>query len=631
MLSDTISCAEARTLPGLFNLRVKKTPESLAYRQFDASDDKWRSYTWREIDALVERWKRALAQEHLASGERVAILLRNSVEWVCFDQAALALGLVMVPLYPSDAPDNIVYILADSGARLLLVGTQGRWETLAPLCANLTGLRKVLSIQYVSESGKTTGPAEAITLESVDNWLAGAGSPDTDEGAGNQKKEHADKLTEHYKAVGPDPQALATLVYTSGTTGRPKGVMLSHHNILWNAEAVLKAIPGYREDVYLSLLPLSHMFERTVGYYVPVMAGSTVGFARSLKDLSKDIGFIRPTLLIAVPQIYEGIRTKVQQQLEEKGKLARLLFDWTLTIGWEHFSIIQKQQGRTRWWHPFAWPLLRRLVADKVLARLGGRLRIAVSGGGPLYAETARFFIGLGLPVVQGYGLTEASPVLAANRLDDNIPDSVGPALPGVETRIGGEDELLARSPSIMLGYWNKPEETRTAIDADGWLHTGDKARVSSGHIFISGRIKEILVTATGEKIPPGDLEMAITQDPLFHQAMVAGENRSYLVAVLVLYQGEWEKIAGSLNLNADDPRSLSNPAAQNAAMQRIKSALRGFPKYARVRAVYMTLEPWRVENGLLTPTMKLKRTEIEKRFADEITDLYREREPSPA
>ncbi|MDE2366775.1 MAG: long-chain fatty acid--CoA ligase, partial [Betaproteobacteria bacterium] len=598
MLSDAIPCAEARTLSGLFNLRVKKTPESLAYRQFDASDDIWRSYTWREMDALVARWKRALAQEHLASGERVAILLRNSVEWVCFDQAALALGLVMVPLYPSDAPDNIVYILADSGARLLLVGTQGRWETLAPLCANLTGLRKVLSIQHVSEPGKTTGPAEAIALESVDNWLAGSGSPQAgegDESAGNQKKEHADEQTEHDKAAEPDPRALATLVYTSGTTGRPKGVMLTHHNILWNAEAVLKAIPGYREDVYLSLLPLSHMFERTVGYYVPVMAGSTVGFARSLKDLSKDIGVIRPTLLIAVPQIYEGVRTKIRQQLEERGKFARLLLDWTLTIGWERFSIIQKQRGRAGWWHPFAWPLLRRLVADKVLARLGGRLRIAVSGGGPLYAETARFFIGLGLPVIQGYGLTEASPVLAANRLDDNIPDSVGPALPGVEIRISGEDELLVRSPSVMLGYWKKPDETRTAIDAEGWLHTGDKARISSDHIFIAGRIKEILVTATGEKIPPGDLEMAITQDPLFDQALAVGEGKPYLSALLVLNRHEWEKLATSLNLPAGDPNALSSPIAKNAGLQKIRFLLRSFPKYARVRAIHMTFEPWSV------------------------------------
>jgi long-chain acyl-CoA synthetase len=627
---DLISCETARTLPGLFTLRIRQSPESPAYIQFDAAEDKWRSYTWDEMGTLVARWKRALAREQFGSGERVAVLLRNSVEWVCFDQAALSLGLVVVPLYPSDAPDNIAYILADSGARLLLLGTAGRWETLAPLCADPTQLKKVLSVQPLNESDKATGPnktVEAVALEGVDEWLA-KDSPlaleEVDRHLENRKKKHADEQMENSRFPEPDPHALATLVYTSGTTGRPKGVMLSHRNVLWNAEAVLKAIPGYREDVYLSLLPLSHMFERTVGYYIPIMAGSTVGFARSIKDLSKDIRIIRPTLIIAVPQIYEGIRTKVRQQLEEQGRLARLLFEWTVAIGWERFFASQKRQRQARWWHPFAWLLLRQLVADKVLARLGGRLRIAVSGGGPLYAETARFFIGLGLPVIQGYGLTEASPVLAANRLDDNIPDSVGPALPGVEIRIGDDDELLARSPGIMLGYWKKPEETRAAIDAEGWLHTGDKTRMSNGHVFISGRIKEILVTSTGEKIPPGDLEAAIIQDPLFDQVLAVGENRPYLVALLVLNQEEWKKITASLNLKADDPQSLSNPAAQNAAMQRIKSALRGFPKYARVRAVYMTLEPWRVENGLLTPTMKLKRAELQKRFADKIDELYK-------
>jgi len=628
---DLISCEAAHTLPGLFQLRIERTPESLAYVQFDPADEKWRSYTWSEMGPLVARWKSALVQENFAPGDRVAILLRNSVEWVCFDQAALSLGLVVVPLYPSDAPDNIAYILADSGARLLLLGTPGRWKTLAPLCAGSTQLKKVLSMQHLNELDKTTGPSEAVVLEGVDVWLSRARPADISEAdrhPEDHSKEHIDEQAKNNGALKSDPQALATLVYTSGTTGRPKGVMLSHHNVLSNAEAVLKAIPGYREDVYLSLLPLSHMFERTVGYYVPVMAGSTVGFARSLKDLSKDLNIIRPTLLIAVPQIYEGIRTKMQQQLEERGWLARLLLGWTLAIGWERFSEIQKQPGQPHWWHGVVWPVLTHLVADKVLARLGGQLRIAVSGGGPLYGETARFFIGLGLPLVQGYGLTEAAPVLTANRLEDNIPESVGPALPGVEIRIGSDDELLARSPGIMLGYWNKPEETHAVIDSEGWLHTGDKARISNGHIFISGRMKEILVTSTGEKIPPGDLEMVITQDPLFDQAMVVGENKPYLVALLVINQHEWEIFASSLNLKADDPSALSSPAAKNAAVQRVKSALRGFPKYARVRAIYMTLEPWHVENGLLTPTMKLKRNELQKRFGDKISELYEQSSP---
>ena len=635
--TDIISCTEAGTLSGLFALRIKRTPDSLAYWQFDAESKKWRSYTWQEMGALAGRWSRALAQENFASGERVAILLRNSVEWVCFDQAALALGLVVVPLYPSDATDNIAYILADSGARLLLIGTQRRWETLAPLCSNLTGLGKVLCIEHPVEDA-----GNRIVLEGVDDWLerpdqAARVQPAEDQ-ANGQGDVHAGSEPDPDKSHLTDPGVIATLVYTSGTTGKPKGVILSHHNILWNAEAVLKAIPGYREDVYLSLLPLSHMFERTVGYYVPVMAGSSVAHARSLKDLAEDMKAVRPSILVGVPQIFAGIRIKMRQQVEEKGRLAKLLFGWTTTIGWERFSSRQyrqvqhrgkppvegKGQEAPRWWYQFAWPVLRPLVAEQILAHFGGRLRLAVSGGGPLNKEISRYFIGLGLPVVQGYGLTEASPVLAANRLDDNIPESVGMALPGVEIRIGDKDELLARAPGVMLGYWNKPEETRTAVDSEGWLHTGDQARISDDHVFICGRLKDILVTSTGEKVPPGDLEMAIIQDPLFEQAMIVGEGKPYLASLLVLNQREWENIATSLGLKATDPESLAHSAVRAAALNRIKTALRSFPKYARIRAVHVALEPWSVENGLLTPTLKLKRLEMEKRFADKIAELYK-------
>jgi long-chain acyl-CoA synthetase len=369
------------------------------------------------------------------------------------------------------------------------------------------------------------------------------------------------------------------------------------------------------------------MFERTAGYYLPMMAGSSVAYARSLKDLREDLNTIRPRVLIGVPQMFDGIRAKARQQVQEKGRLAGLLFDWTLTIGWQRFIANQHRPGRTPLplWHRLAWPPLRRLVADKILASLGGRLRIAVSGGGPLRGEISHYFLALGLPLVQGYGLTEAAPVLSVNRLEDNIPESAGLPLPGVEVRLGDEDELLARSPGIMLGYWNRPDDTRVRIDPDGWLHTGDQARIAEGHVFICGRLKEILVTSSGEKVPPADLEMEILKDMLISQAMVVGEGRPHLGAILVLTPDEWKKVAASLDLRADDPAALASSVAKNYVINRIKIAVRGFPKYARVRAVYLTLEPWTVENGLLTPTLKLKRPEVKKRFEGEIAKLYSE------
>ncbi|MBA4141822.1 MAG: long-chain fatty acid--CoA ligase [Nitrosospira sp.] len=622
--TDIIPCAEARSLPGLFAARIRRTPDSPAYRQFDMESGEWRSYTWQETAALVRRWKQALAEENLDPGERVAVLLGNSLEWVCFDQAALALGLVVVPLYPSDTPHNIAFILGDSGARLLLVGTQRRWETLAPLFADGTPLGKVLCKRESEEpEDRSSGSSKKIIVEGVDDWLHRAGQQAEGQPGGQVDIDNA---------LSIDPGALATLVYTSGTTGKPKGVMLSHQNILWNAEATLTAIPGYREDVYLSLLPLSHMFERTVGYYVPIMAGSSVAYARSLKNLPEDLDSVRPRILVAVPQVYEKIRDKVHQQVQEKGRVARTLFDWTIAIGWGRFESMQRRRNEadSRWWHRLAWPVLHRLVAKKILAHLGGELRLAVSGGGPLAAEVSRHFIAMGLPLVQGYGLTETSPVLTANRIEDNIAESVGRALPGVELKLGGQDELLVRSPGLMLGYWNRPEDTQAAIDQDGWFHTGDVARISNDHVFICGRIKEILVTSGGEKIPAGDLQMAITREPLFEQAMVVGEGRPHLAALIVMNQEEWEKFAADLGVQPNDPESLTNPTVKGKVMNRISEALRGFPKYARIRSVHLALEPWTVENGLLTPTMKLKRPEMEKCFADEITRLYNKHDARP-
>ena len=610
--TDIISCKEAQTLAGLFAIRVNRTPRSIAYRQFDGESGKWREYNWQEMGTRLARWKRALVRENLEPGDRVAILLRNSIEWVCFDQAALAIGLVVVPLYPSDAPDSLAYILEDSGTRLLLVGTQKRWETLAPRCKDLAGLGKILCVVHPTADG-----SEGRVLQGVDEWLKEA-----DEHASDQ--EDGGNSGSKGKFHSSNPNTLATLVYTSGTTGKPKGVMLSHLNVLWDAEATLQAISGYPEDVYLSLLPLSHMLERTAGYYVPLMAGSSVAYARSLKDLPEDLKSIRPSIFVAVPQVYAGIRNKMNQQVQERGQVAKLLFDWTVALGWERFTAVQGQ-GKERLWHRVVWLILRQLVADKVLAAFGGRLRLAVSGGGPLHTDVSRHFIGLGLPLLQGYGLTEASPVLTANRLQDNVPESTGSALLGVELRIGEQDELLARSPGVMLGYWNRPEETRAAIDAEGWLHTGDQARISDNHVFISGRIKEILVTSSGEKVPPADLEMSIIQEPLFDQVMVIGEGRPYLTALVVVNKGEWRNLASSLDLKADEAQSLTHSATRAAALKRIKATLQGFPKYARIRAVHLSQEPWKVEDGLLTPTLKLKRSEIEKRFVSQINELYKE------
>lgn len=601
---DIIPCDEAGTLSGLLRQRIAHSPTAPAYLQFEVGRQTWRSYTWSEIGALLERWQAALARERLAVGDRVAILTNNSVEWICFDQAALSLGLVVVPLYTSDNPENIAYILADSGARLLLVGTDEQWRAIASRRAAFPALETVLCIRHSAGAGISGD----LALHRIDDWLAQAGS-----------MQRFDQIA--------DPNALATIVYTSGTTGQPKGVMLSHRNILRNAEAVLKVVRGYSEDVYLSFLPLSHAFERTTGYYIPIMAGSCVAFARSVDDLPEDLLTIRPTILIAVPRIFERFYAAVQQQLRDRGTLAQRLFEATVNVGWRRFEAAQGRGSAPTVWERLAWPLLRRLVADEILARLGGRLRLAISGGAPLYPSIARCFVGLGLPLLQGYGLTEAAPVVTTNRLEDNLPASVGTPLPDVDIKIGANQELLVRAPSVMLGYWNRPEDTRAAVDAEGWLHTGDQVRIENKHVFISGRLKEILVLSTGEKVSPADMEMAVNEDPLFDQSMIVGEGKPYLAALLVLNRAAWKDTARRLALNADDSAALRAPVVVEVALARVAAALQRFPGNARVYAADLTLEPWTIKNGLITPTLKLKRSAMEERFAAEIARLYAKHE----
>ncbi len=594
---DLISVEIARTIDGLFRRRVQRSGERLAYRHYDRAAREWVDLSWNDAAALVARWQKALAGEELQPGDRVALLLRNGPEWMAFDQAALGLGLVVVPLYTDDRPENAAYILDDAAVKLLLVQDAGRWRRLAPALEGNEVLRRVVVLD--AGGGDLGGDARVVAART---WLPAEG-----EGLRERKG---------------DPHELASIVYTSGTTGRPKGVMLSHHNMLSVAHAALTLIDCYSQDIFLSFLPLSHTLERTGGYYLPLLAGAAVAYSRSVGQLAEDLQIVKPTVLIAVPRIFERVHGRLKDQMEKRSPVARTLFAQTVKVGWRRFL---RQQGRAGW-HPSLalWPLLDRLVAAKVRERLGGRLRIAVSGGAPLSPDVARVFIGLGVPLLQGYGLTETSPVVSVNPLHDNDPASVGVPLRGIEVRIGEEEELLVKGPGVMLGYWNNHAATVGMIDPDGWLHTGDQARIENNHIYITGRIKDILVLSNGEKVPPADMEMAIALDPLFEQVMVAGEGRPYLSALLVLNADLWPGLAREYALDPEDPVSLQDPRLLGMIQRRIKGLLKDFPGYAKIRRVALLLEPWSVENGLLTPTLKIKRNKVLERHADLVEQMYR-------
>jgi long-chain acyl-CoA synthetase len=595
---DLITQEQAATLATLFRERVERTPDRRAYLYFDRESQQWRESTWREMAVEVARWQEAMVDEEIEPGERVAVLLHNSREWVKFDQAALGLGLVTVPLYVNDNPENSAYILDDADVRLLFVEKLEQWKAILATGCSLEQLKRVIVLNMSEHE-----TAEDKRLIALQDWL-----PEYD-GQG---------LYTHVA----QPDELATIVYTSGTTGRPKGVMLSHRNILADAHAGLQQINVYDDDLFLSFLPLSHTLERTVGYYIPMMSGATVAYARSIPELAEDLQTVKPTIMISVPRIFERVYGRIKEQLGKKPPLARHLFELAVKVGWQRF---EHQQGRLPWQIGLLlWPLLKLLVAGKVIAKLGGRLRFAISGGAPLSSSVSHVFLGLGLPVVQGYGLTETSPVISVNQLEDNVPDSVGTLLPGVEARTGDNSELLVRGPTVMLGYWKHPEATKEIIDAEGWLHTGDKVRLdNTGHIQITGRLKDVIVLANGEKLPPADMEQAIMLDPLFEQALVAGEARPYLTALVVPNREKLEELLQELKIDSRVEDALDNGRVHDVVLARIADALTHFPGYAHIPKATLSLEHWTVDNGLLTPTLKVKRDRVLERFSREIEQMY--------
>ncbi|MBI3561412.1 MAG: long-chain fatty acid--CoA ligase [Gammaproteobacteria bacterium] len=594
-MTHKILVHEAGNLSNLFRARVTQSPGNTAYRYFDPLQRSWRSLTWQQTADQVAHWQAALRCENLPAGSRVGIMLCNGPHWVMFEQAALGLELVVVPLYTNDRAENIAYIIHDADIKILILDGKQHWPIIQPVCPQLSPLQRIISVTPINDAGEKR-------LVILNQWLPA-------------------QHTGHPLITSTvDRSTLATVVYTSGTTGKPKGVMLSHHNILWNANSGSDSIFVAAKDIFLSFLPISHMLERTVGYYIPMMIGATVAYARSIELLGEDLLTIKPTILVTVPRIFERVYNKIKAQLANKPPLASRLFDLAVAVGWQRFL---KSQGKSGW-QPrlLLWPLLNVLVARKIIAKLGGRLRLAVSGGAPLPADIGKTFIGLGLTISQGYGLTETSPIVCTNKLDANDPTTVGQALRDVEVKLGENDELQVRSPGVMLGYWNNPKATGEVIDNEGWFHTGDKATIIDQHIRITGRIKEILVLSNGEKISPVDIEMAIAHDPLFEQVLLIGEQRPYLSAITVLNPYQWRSLAISLGLD-DRADNLNHPKVVETVLTRIRQAIIGFPGYAKVFQVYNTLEAWTVENNMITPTLKLRRAQIIEKFTCIIERMY--------
>lgn len=543
MTADNLN--NMRVIPDLLAINEKVRPNKVAYRQFDDKSKTWISVTWKEFADMVRSWRKAFTASGLSKGDHAAVLLPNSITATACDLSILSQGMVPVPLHAVDTPSSSAFILNNSEAKILFVPRTLRWNAMLNAQKEYPYLKLVVTTGNDAEGASEDSPVPVVNLS---DWL--------------KQGENTD-----LKEVSIDPDDLAAIVYTSGTTGKPKGVMLTHDNVLSNVKSFSQVIDVGSDDVFLSFLPFSHTFERTVTFYFTLFLGAEVGFARSVLKLAEDLKIIRPTIFVAVPRVFEQFHSRIKASLQSKGSIAATLADQAEMIGWRRFcrrNGLAVPSSSASWLDSFIWPMLESRIVLPIRDVFGGRLRIAIAGGAALNNAIGRFYNAMGVELRQGYGLTETSPVISVNRENCNNPVTVGQPIPGLQIRLGDIEELQVKGPTVMKGYWKRPDATAEVFTEDGWFRTGDQADLSdAGRIRIKGRIKEIIVTSTGEKIPPTDMELAIQTDPLFEQVMVVGEARPFITALAVVNEAEWEKFAKEFNVDPSDDRMLPHGRAE--------------------------------------------------------------------
>ena len=581
---------ETTSLPALLRAVAIRKEAAPAQWHRDSSG-RYQPIAYARLWHHVLAFATGLLRGGLAPGERVALLMENRPEWAVADYGTLAAGGVLVPLYTTARTEDLAYVLRDAQARWAVV-SQGRLASRLREAASSLGTRIVVL-------GETAFSDEVPWHE-------------------HMREARESLVLERMRKIQRDH--LASLVYTSGTTGDPKGVMLSHGNFLANLEGALQLVPFHADDRMLSFLPLAHAFERTAGHYLAYAAGISVAFAERPDTLAKNMQEAQPTLLITVPRVLEIVRARLFAQVEKQPPRARRLFH-----AWLDAAMRVRGEGQGGLGARLLLALLDPLVGKKVRARFGGRLRLMVSGGAPLSPDVGRFFDALGIPVIEGYGMTEAAPVIAANPPERKKFGTVGPPLANVEVKIAPDGEILARGPNVMQGYWNKPEATREALDADGWLHTGDLGHLDEdGYLVITDRKKDIIVNSGGENIAPQKIEAHLAADPFIAQAVVYGDRKPYLVALIVPEREACEAWAREEGLPEVPWEELVASGALRRMLQtRINRLLAGFAPFEQVRRIHLLPEPLTIESGLLTPTLKVKRKRVYARYREILEALY--------
>ncbi len=567
---------------------------------------KYVSISFRELNRAVDEVAAGLAERGVRAGSRVGIYSYNRPEWVIADLAIIKLGAIVVPLYHTLPAETVRYILKDAEVSHVIVEKPEFLANISRVMSELPLLQDVIALfaqKHETQSGK-----ELFSFDSLRRTGAAALA----------------KKPELQSAHASTPDDVVTVVYTSGTTGEPKGAMLTHRNILSNVQGAIERFGVNPRDTLVSFLPLCHMFERTCGYYTMLFAGATIAYAESLETIRQDVQQIRPTLLIVVPRVLEKVYNTVTEKVLTGPALRRRLMGAALRTynSWARYKSkgLKPPLGLI-----FKHWLYGLLVVRKLRKLGGGRIRLLVSGGAPLDRRLARIIRNLGFNLLEGYGLTETAPVVCAAIPGEERVGTVGKPFPGVEVKIGDNDEILVRGPNVMKGYLNKPEETAKAIDAEGWFHTGDQGRFDpSGNLIVTGRIKELIVTSYGKNIPPVPIEQALCGSKYIEQAVVVGDRRPFLSALIVPSRLTLLEFCRSRGLDTGNLHQLlKHPDVVDLYRREIEQALAKFPSHEQVRAFRLIPEPFTVENGLLTPSLKIRRPVVEETYKYEIQEMY--------
>jgi len=595
-----------RTLNELFFTAVERFGTKQAALRYK-DGDVWKDVTHQEVARRVKHAALGLKELGIRPGERVAILSENRPEWAMADFATLTARCADVPVYPTLPAAQVSYILNDSDARAVFVEGTLQFE-------------KIVAIR------EATPKLEFVIVFAVAEGMAGPGVLSFQELT--QRGAAADGKYPKYReeALAVDPDSLATLIYTSGTTGPPKGVMLTHRNFCSNVHAGLQVLSVGPDDSCLSLLPLSHSFERMAGHYVMFHAGTTISYAESIEKVPVNLGEVKPTVVLSVPRLFEKIYARVLENAMAGGAVKRRIFFWARRNAerWADLKLagepIPAVLGVKK-------AIADRLVFSKLRARTGGRVRFFVSGGAPLNREIAKFFFAAGLPILEGYGLTESSPVITVNPYEALRIGTVGAPIPGVEVKIAPDGEVLARGPNIMKGYHKKPEATAEAIDADGWLHTGDIGELdSAGYLKITDRKKDLIVTASGKNIAPQPIENMIKTNRFVLNAVMIGDKRKFPALLVV---PDFDAIAAWANERgltyADIPSMLALPDVTAKVEREVMGSLRDLASFEMPKKLLLLEEDFTIESGELTPTLKVKRRVVEQRYRARIDALYAE------